>query len=435
MGQKAEYSHVRAGHIDGLRAIAVVLVLIFHAYPQTLPGGFIGVDVFFVISGYLITGIILDAYRKDRFSFPGFYARRVRRIFPSLALVLLFSIAIGWFVLLPSEYLALAKEAIASSFFLPNILFWSEAGYFDAAGSTKPLLHLWSLGVEEQFYLFWPPVIYFAGRRPNALWAVLVGVTSASLIFCLFLTKSDPISAFYLPFTRIWELSLGGLLAASSSATPNKMYSSIAAVSGLAAILSSALMLSPQSSFPGLFAVVPTLGAAAVIWSRSDILSSNPLPYIGLISYPLYLWHWPLLFFARRAEFGSPRVMIALSFILAIASYELIEKKLVQYFRLTSAAAFSGISLATAASFAAAVVFSSGVYSRYPKDIATVLATMNYDYGRDARLYTCWLTDERGPRDFGPICFAGDKSVMIWGDSQAARLYPGLHANAPNLVT
>jgi peptidoglycan/LPS O-acetylase OafA/YrhL len=435
MGDTVEHSAARAAHIDGLRAIAVVLVLIFHAYPQILPGGFIGVDVFFVISGYLITGIILDDCRRHRFSFLRFYARRIRRLFPALALVLLSSIAAGWFLLLPAEYMTLAKEAVAGALFVPNFLFWSQAGYFDAAANTKPLLHLWSLGIEEQFYLLWPPLMYLSSRRRIVLPAALIGVTSASFIYCAYLTRSDPSSAFYLPFTRVWELSLGGMLAAAASVVTNRTYGAIAALFGLVAILVSAVLLSPQSGFPGIVAIIPTLGAIALIWSKSSVLSPRPLAYVGLISYPLYLWHWPILFFAKRAGFNSPISALALSFALAIVTYEMIEKRSFRHMRLTRAAASAGFGMAIAASLGAAVFVSGGVYSRYPEDVAAVLHTMNYDYGKDARLYTCWLVDERGPQEFSPSCFARgrEKSVMLWGDSHAARLYPGLRANSPNL--
>lgn len=427
----------RAPHIDGLRTIAVALVIVFHAYPKILTGGFIGVDVFFVISGFLITGIIRRGCERGQFSFLRFYENRARRITPALALVLACSIAAGYWLLLPSSYYELAKEAIAATFFVPNILFWSQVGYFDKAADLKPLLHLWSLGVEEQFYLFWPLILFATARNKLLQISVLACITVASLVYCWLLTPIDQSSAFFLPMTRIWELSTGALLTFVPQAGSSSIKRNAAAAVGLIAIIGAAIALTPGSVFPGIVAAVPVLGSALVIWSRSTALSIAPLPYIGRISYPLYLWHWPVLFFFRNAEIEQPLTAIAISILLAIFTYHVVEPP---FRRDRNGNARISAKWTFAASAAVALMStpvwaSSGWYSRYPADVASTLATANYDYGKDSRLYTCWLVDEKGPQQFAQECTLSTQSpsVLVWGDSHAARLYPGLHSEFKEL--
>jgi peptidoglycan/LPS O-acetylase OafA/YrhL len=207
-------SHAYRADVDGLRAVAVLAVLAFHAFPHALPGGFAGVDVFFVISGFLISGIIFDDLARGRFTFANFYWRRIRRIFPALILVLAGSLALGWLVLLPDEYRQLGKHVAAGAGFIANLALYLETGYFDGAAELKPLLHLWSLGVEEQYYMVWPLLLVFF-RRWTA-W-IIVGVGLASFAVNLYLTAVNPSAAFYLPVTRFWELLIGSALAYQAS--------------------------------------------------------------------------------------------------------------------------------------------------------------------------------------------------------------------------
>lgn len=199
--------------IDGLRAIAVLSVVTYHAFPNLVPGGFLGVDIFFVISGYLISKIILNNLENNNFSFFDFYARRVRRIFPALFVVLLSVLFAGWFFLLPSEYKQLGKHVLAGAGFVANLMYWREVGYFDVAAETKPLLHLWSLGVEEQFYIFWPVFLYFLWKRKINLLKVSLILFFISCAAYLYFSGVHGIFAFYAPVTRFWELLAGGLLA------------------------------------------------------------------------------------------------------------------------------------------------------------------------------------------------------------------------------
>ena len=198
--------------IDGLRALAVLFVLLFHAFPSLLPGGFVGVDVFFVISGYLITGLILRDLESGQFSLRHFYARRVRRIFPALCLVMAVSLGYGWLVLTAGEYQQLGRHVASGAAFLANFMFWREAGYFDNAADTKPMLHLWSLGIEEQFYMVWPPLLWLWWRRWRALSWLVIPLAGLSLGYSLHLAGRDLVADFYSPLTRFWELLLGAWL-------------------------------------------------------------------------------------------------------------------------------------------------------------------------------------------------------------------------------
>ena len=280
--------------IDGLRAVAVLGVLFYHASVSAIPGGFVGVDVFFVISGYLITGIIKDDCLKGTFSFLGFYGRRARRILPALIVVLACSLAAGWFILLPPDYEALSKQAVASALFVPNFLFWSEAGYFDHNAISKPLLHLWSLGIEEQFYLLWPMILVGAARKRTLSISFLILITLCSFALCVYLTPRNSASAFYLPQSRAWELSLGALIAYVQPANARQSIRSTLSVLGLLVIAATMLLLNSNKQFPGYIAALPALGTGAVIWAGRDTiaakaLSWKPITYVGLISFPLYL--------------------------------------------------------------------------------------------------------------------------------------------------
>jgi peptidoglycan/LPS O-acetylase OafA/YrhL len=326
--------------IDGLRALAVIAVMIFHAFPSSLKGGFVGVDIFFVISGYLISSIILRDLHAGEFSFAGFYARRIRRIFPALALVMFAVLAFGYFALLADEYMQLGKHVGAGAAFLSNVVLWREAGYFDNASETKPLLHLWSLAVEEQFYIVWPALLYLCWRWRCSTLAVLLTVTALSFAANLASLRYDLSLAFYSPFTRFWELSAGAVLAYLNVTRPLMLRPNLQnAMSwlGLALILAACFGLRKSLSFPGFWALLPVVGACLMIAAGAAapvnrwLLARPWMVGIGLISYPLYLWHWPLLSLARITYSATPPVEVrvaclALSVALAYATYRLIEK-------------------------------------------------------------------------------------------------------------
>lgn len=325
--------------IDGLRAIAVLAVVVFHAFPTLAHGGFVGVDVFFVISGFLISKHIWEELGTGTFSIRTFYARRIRRIFPALAAVLLACLLAGWLILTPDEYEQLGKHVVGGAIFVSNIVLWKESGYFDNAADTKPLLHLWSLGIEEQFYIVWPLLLALFWRCTRHLGWAMLAILGASLAWSLAVARHDVVADFYSPLTRFWELALGAGLALLAAHRPaaGADYRSLISWLGLGLILGAVFVVEESYAFPGAWALLPTVGAACLIhagegaWPNRQILSSRLLVWIGLISYPLYLWHWPLLSFARIMESGTPSVevrfwLVAASIVLAWLTYRFLER-------------------------------------------------------------------------------------------------------------
>ena len=333
--------------IDGLRAIAVLLVVGFHAFPYWVKGGFIGVDVFFVISGFLISTIIFKGLDNGTFSFLDFYGRRIKRIFPALLLVLITSFAFGWFALLADEFKQLGKHIAAGAGFISNLVLWSENGYFDGAAETKPLLHLWSLGVEEQFYIVWPLMLWAAWKKRFNLLAVAAIVAIASFVMNISQTHADVVGAFYSPLSRFWELLCGSLigymalyrpLAYTRLSTANgKSLSNNQSILGCVLIAVGVMLITKENAFPGWWALLPVFGSALIIsagpnaWLNRVVLSNRLLVWFGLISFPLYLWHWPILSFLRIVEGQVPSrelrvAAVALSILLAWLTYRFIER-------------------------------------------------------------------------------------------------------------
>jgi len=351
--------------IDGLRAVAVLAVVAFHAFPSWVRGGFIGVDVFFVISGYLISTIIFENLDKGTFSFTEFYARRIKRIFPALLLVLIACFAFGWFALLADEYKQLGKHIAAGAGFISNFALWNEAGYFDNSAKTKPLLHLWSLGIEEQFYIVWPLLLWFAWKRKFNLLTITIVVAIASFVLNIKGIKHDIVATFYSPQTRFWELLSGSLLAwvtlykkdtfanvklkldywlsrivhSEKQEADGKTLSNALSFIGLLLLVYGFWRINKELSFPGKWALLPVLGAVLIItagskaWVNRTILSNKVAVWFGLISFPLYLWHWPILSFARIVESEVPSrdiriAAVVLSILLAWLTYKLVERPL-----------------------------------------------------------------------------------------------------------
>ncbi|MDN6883591.1 acyltransferase family protein [Variovorax sp. CAN2819] len=330
--------------IDGLRAIAVGSVLAYHAFPSLLPGGFIGVDIFFVISGFLITTILLQSLAAGDFSYRDFYTRRIRRIFPALVLVLLATLAFGWYVLLPGEFSQLGKQTTGGAAFFANLVFLGEAGYFDATAETKPLLHLWSLGIEEQFYIFWPLMLGLAWRKRWPILRVTLAVATISFLVNVLTVQPHRAAAFYSPLSRAWELMAGGLLAvmqlqaAAQGAVSTRAWKKhLQSTVGIALIVLGLFMTRSTKAFPGWWALLPVLGAASCIAAgpggvlNKYLLSNRVMVWVGLISYPLYLWHWPLLSYARIVTGGEPPlqlriVLVVASVVLAWATYRFLER-------------------------------------------------------------------------------------------------------------
>ncbi len=324
--------------IYGLRAFAVTSVVIFHAFPNLIPGGFVGVDIFFVISGFLISGIIFREIESSSFSFADFYARRIKRIFPALITVLASSYVFGWFFLFSDDFRRLGTHIFRATLFLSNLLLMREAGYFDNAAETKPLLHLWSLAIEEQFYLAWPLIVWVFWRIKALRFPLIALLTLSSFSWNIYQSQVDLTRDFYSPLTRFWELSAGAWLALYTMRHPqSNRWADAISFSALALLLVAAYVIDSQRAFPGAWALLPVLAAVLLIyagpnaWCNKFIFSNQIMVWIGAISYPLYLWHWPVLAFARIIEGTTPAVVtrfcaVLLSVALAWATFVWLEK-------------------------------------------------------------------------------------------------------------
>lgn len=327
--------------IDGLRALAVLLVVIFHADLGAVKGGYIGVDVFFVISGFLITSLLLADLRNGTFELLSFWERRIRRILPALLVVTLFTLLAGWFIYLPKDYEILGQQAASQSVFSSNFLFYSLTGYFATGGSTKPLLHTWSLAVEEQYYLFFPFLIALLFKFVRAkIVYILIALMVASFAASVWAVARYPDAAFYLLPFRAWELLIGSLLAfvPVKEAARRGWLNEVLAFAGVIAIVAPGFLYTDETHFPGIAALAPCLGAAAIIFTGgrgttwvARALSKKPVVFTGLISYSLYLWHWPLLMFAEYIPLFQPRsghriALVLLSFVLAYLTWKYVEQ-------------------------------------------------------------------------------------------------------------
>lgn len=422
--------------IDGLRAIAILSVVGFHAFPEWVKGGFVGVDIFFVISGFLISSIIFGNLEKNTFNYYDFYARRIKRIFPALILVLVASYAAGWYLLLPDEFKQLGKHIAAGAGFVSNLVLWNEAGYFDKASYTKPLLHLWSLGIEEQFYIFWPLLLGLVWKYRLNFLAITILIAAASFAVNVFTVSSDQVADFYSPLSRFWELMIGGMLAYLTLHKPHHLPkdTNLQSMLGLLLIVIAVASIDQQRAFPGWWALLPTLGAFLVIsaqptaWVNRHFLGNRVLVWIGLISYPLYLWHWTILSFLRITESGIPpiRVRIAAvlaSLFLAWLTYWAIERPI------RFKAKGNRIVVVLCALLALIAFIGFNTYQRdglsfRMMQISPELMGYKPDLAKNFRLGQCFLEDSD---QFSAVCLEQKRPlIFLWGDSHAAALYAGL---------
>ncbi len=428
--------------IDGLRAIAIIAVVLYHAGMPAFRGGFVGVDIFFVISGYLITGLVTRDAAAGTFSLASFYARRARRILPALLCVLLVSMAIGFVLLSAGEYLELSKSSLAALFGVSNLYYWSSITYFSPASDHLPMLMTWSLGVEEQFYIFLPWVIIlglrvFGGR----IIAVLAALSVISFLMSIVSLGSAPSFAFYMLPTRAWELGLGGVLALAelrgfAPFRGRRRLAELAAALGLALLALSIFWLDSSVLFPGVYALLPTVGAALVIAAPATVtarlLSVRPLVFIGLVSYSWYLWHWPLLSFARIASLwplgrNAGLIIAGLSFALAVASYYGVERTFRRRISPNGPTLLRyGGAMAAAALVLVGVIALRGVPLRLPPEAASLESVAS-------AVEDCLVYDGIAEPQSDPFCrpaVPADRLIVLIGDSHAAALAPGLRARA-----
>ncbi|STX27722.1 O-antigen acetylase [Legionella beliardensis] len=467
--------------IDGLRAIAVLSVVGFHAFPHFFKGGFIGVDIFFVISGFLISKIIFDQLAQGSFSFKDFYIRRIKRIFPALIFVLLIMYAIGWVFLLNDEYKQLGKHIAAGATFSSNFILRQEAGYFNANSSTTPLLHLWSLGIEEQFYIVWPFLIWFAFKKQFNILIICLTLVIISFTLNVLNVGDHDIAVFYSPVTRVWELLLGSLwayqltysnsritifdsLRAKLVAT-NKLarWQDMQAMVGLILLLSLIFLLNDKHPFPGWWALLPTLGAFLIIaagpnaWVNRTILSHKVLVWFGLISFPLYLWHWPLISFTHlMMEVKLTKLirisLVLISIFLAWLTYRVIEKPL-RFHKNNNVAAGLCITLALLGTIGYSTYKNNGFNFRlkdraeflnfFENNLPQLQYLVNHEILQKYRV-ECDFYPKSKAKDksfakelIASSCYtpATDKSIFIWGDSHAQQLYYGLASVLPKDIS
>lgn len=435
--------------IDGLRAVAVVPVVLFHAGFSTFSGGYVGVDVFYVISGYLITSIICEEIERDRFTIVGFYERRIRRIFPALFAVVIAASILATILFLPGDFKDFGQSALSTVFFASNILFWLKSGYFDGSSWIKPLLHTWSLAVEEQFYIFYPLYLVAIQRffnRKFIPWTIAVLVVS--LCLSVYALPRWPSATFYLAPARAWELSIGSLLALRAfPPIPNDRWRDALSLLGLAAIAWAVFTFSAATPFPGLHALFPCIGAGLIIYAGQShsslvgrVLSVRALVFTGLISYSLYLWHWPLLVFAkyyllRDLTLAETLGVLAASLALSIACWRFIERPfrgrsgVLKHGPLFAAAA--GV-MGLVAAFGLVAHRTGGLPARLPAEVVKLEST-----GKDRNTYRdrC-LYLNRAEIDAGRLCDVkigaseAAPSFIVWGDSHADALMAGVAAAA-----
>jgi peptidoglycan/LPS O-acetylase OafA/YrhL len=431
--------------IDGLRAVAVLAIVAYHAFPRWVPGGFVGVDVFFVISGFLITGIIARARDDGRFSYLAFYLRRARRIVPAYVVVLAATAALSVLLLLPNRLTWVGGPLAASGLFLANIAFTTAYGYFTPGAQQNPLLHLWSLGVEEQFYLVWPLLLAAFSLKAlrRARVAIAVVFLAVSLASAQWLTTHNgAVWSFFLFPTRAWEFLAGGLLALAPSFAPRgPSWATAAGMAGLALIVGSAALLNEATPFPGLSAVPACLGAALVLWSgkgrdpaATAVLRTPPAVGVGLISYSLYLWHWPALIFAREfaqrdLKFAETAAALALSVALAIATWRFVEQPWRRRAtpRPGRALALTLSPLLIFVALGAAMYVTHGLPARLSPSARQAAEIEHTDI--NPRREECFTAGKpvapKGCR-YGAPADAKDYDVLVWGDSHADAATPGV---------
>lgn len=434
--------------IDGLRALAVLSVVIYHVSPQSLPGGFLGVDIFFVISGYLISLIVFRGQAAGTFSFADFYARRIRRLFPALAIVLLATMVFGAFVLFADEYKLLGKHASSAIVFLLNFQLMNEAGYFDVASDSKPLLHLWSLSIEEQFYLVWPALLIVIGRFHLRIGLVIGTLIVGSLAFAIYLASRNPDTLYFHPLARFWELLLGSALAyyhhrfginILPSGLDRFWVRHWLSCAGMMAIVSSLFLFNGKMPYPGTLTLIPLLGVVVLIASGggsvvSRFLALRPIVWIGLISYPLYLWHWPLLSYIRIMESGAPAqahlwIGAGAAVLLAALTYRFIEQPLRHLRRGRPALIGLGSTMVGLLLASFSVVASDGLPDR---------PAVRYVKAAEEQIKREPMTDESCISLFSPgaapaYCRQhnpGRRMIGIIGDSHAHVLFPGFAEQA-----
>lgn len=441
-----------------MRGIAIISVIWFHAFPSALRSGFIGVDVFFVISGFLISSIIFSNLEHGTFSYREFFNRRIRRIFPALVVVMAVSFLFGWFALTAEEFKQLGKHLASGAGFISNFVLWSESGYFDNAAETKPMLHLWSLAIEEQFYIFWPLLLGLTWKRHGSFLQITSLIAVVSFAISIYLVNHDAAGAFYSPIARFWELMIGGLLAYISLHHRHLISkrTDLLSLIGFTLLVTGLVVINRQMLFPGAWALLPVLGTFFLIaagpgaWINRNILANRGLIWFGLISYPLYLWHWPLLSLTRIIESQKPSnttnaVMLLIAIALGWLTYRFIERP-VRFSKRFASLKVKLLLIAMILTGAAglSIYLLNGVESRESAGQLKVINQGDINFGAYGKylldhFYPCTpdQTEKIGIDALENQCFhskkTGSPEIVIIGDSHAQHLFPGIASRAENI--
>jgi peptidoglycan/LPS O-acetylase OafA/YrhL len=452
--------------IDGLRAVAVLSVLAFHIHLRGIQGGFVGVDVFFVISGYLISSIVFNEISESRYSVIGFYERRIRRIFPALFAMLGIVSLFAVIYLLPAELVAYSKSMLAATASASNFYFWRHSGYFDAP-TSYPLLHTWSLAVEEQFYILFPIFLILVRKFfPSRLRLSIIVLFCASLVASVIIVSQNRQTAFYMPYTRAWELLLGTILSLEKFPHLDREWlRNLATLAGIGLIGFSIFFYTERTLFPGLTALAPCLGSALIIGAGeggsslvAKVLSWRPIVFIGLISYSLYLWHWPIIVLQQMGVFigasaiTSQRlaallpqhrldmiVEVLLSMVFGILSWRFVERPFRSGpLRLSGRPLFAlaGAVMVILIGFSSWTVFAKGFEGRFPPDALAVAAT-HHDSEEIVRT-GCFLTSDYHFENYNyNLCLHQDdsgqkKNYLLIGDSHSAMMWSALASALPD---
>lgn len=445
MNEKLNYR----SDIDGLRAIAVLAVLFYHAGSKAFSGGYVGVDVFFVISGYLITGIIFREIQAHEFSLKKFYERRIRRIFPALFVLLAVTVVTSAFLYDTEAFSAFSKSVTSTTLFYSNILFWKEAGYFEGPSTLKPLLHTWSLAVEEQFYIFFPLILIALAellKSKNRIFAGLVFIALVSFAGSIYGMNTDPSGAFYLAHLRAWELIIGGLLALNVIPNPkNGLLRNGLSVAGIGMIIASVFLYTEETAFPGVSALLPTLGSTLIIYSGIDgeslggrILGLRPAVFIGQISYSLYLWHWPIIVFwkyyiIRQPNTTDETIWVIASLALAVLSWKFIEKpfRSKTFLEKSKIFVFAGSVMALSLAATSSIYFYDGFPQRFSSQEAATKNKWDFEWPRWAE---CSVERAKTPPTEIKLCESGAKgrkpTFLLWGDSHARAIASAVDKSA-----
>ena len=440
--------------IDGLRAVAVMSVVAFHAFPDWIKGGFIGVDVFFVISGFLISTLIFQGIESNTFRYRDFYVKRIKRIFPALAVILFACLVFCFVAAAPDEIRLIGKHMAGGAFSISNLLLSRESGYFDISSNLKPLLHLWSLGVEEQYYILWPLMVVVLFKRLRSILPIILILLIMSFFLNVWFIKSKPSLVFYLPVTRGWELLIGALLAyvmvfnqgivewlqqrlPQQSIVSLKCHDILSCL-GATLIIISLLLLNKNNLFPGWLALLPTVGSFLIIsagpyaWINEKILACRIFVFFGVISYPLYLWHWPLLVFPRIIQGEELPVLtrslvVLISIFLAWTTYKFIEKP-IRYGKQTTVKPILLISFVATIGLSGAYLYkaTSVPFFYFFGKNTSMFNDLVYDTKNIYQQCPAVLINARPTLGYCSSSSAKTPTAIVFGDSHADHIFPGI---------